>query len=102
MAWPESTPPMGVGTLMVDGEQYAVIPWEEYQRMVGEKRPRSHDRLRRAVCAARAEAGLTQMELAKRLRTTQATVSRAEAGHIRVTDGYLQDVLRACKRRVAA
>ena len=90
---------MGVGTLMVDGEQYAVIPWEDYQRMVGNSRPRNHDRMRKQVCAARAEAGLTQQELAKRLRTTQATVSRAEAGHIRVTDGYLQDVLRACRKR---
>ena len=91
---------MNVLTLMIEGNQFAVIPWGEYQRLVGESRARAAhpplERLRRAVRTARSKAGLTQAQLAKRLRTTQATVSRAEAGRTKVSDAYLRDVMRVC------
>ena len=96
---------MQVSTLMIDGDQFAVIPWGEYQKLVSDQPHQPHqpeavtapsDRLRRAIRTARSKAGLTQAQLAKRLRITQATVSRAEAGRIRVSDAYLRDVMRVC------
>jgi transcriptional regulator with XRE-family HTH domain len=46
--------------------------------------------------AAREHAGLTQAELAKRLKKSQPMVSGAESGTISVSDRYVSTVLRAC------
>jgi transcriptional regulator with XRE-family HTH domain len=47
--------------------------------------------------AARDKAGLSQPELAKKLRKSQSMVAGAEAGRVRVGERYVAAVLRACK-----
>ncbi|MBP7756067.1 MAG: helix-turn-helix transcriptional regulator [Acidobacteria bacterium] len=42
------------------------------------------------------QAGLTQAELGRRLRRSQAMVSAAENGAMRVGERYVKAVLRAC------
>jgi hypothetical protein len=49
------------------------------------------------VRLAREQAGLTQSALPKRLRVTQAMVSRAESGAVRISGAYIGRVLKACK-----
>jgi len=52
--------------------------------------------LGRSLKRARLQAGLTQGELAKKIRRTQSAVSMAEKGSIVVSEGYVSAVLRAC------
>lgn len=51
---------------------------------------------RARVRNARRHAGLTQMELAKRLEKSQTFVSHAESGLARIGERYVQAVLEAC------
>jgi transcriptional regulator with XRE-family HTH domain len=51
---------------------------------------------RSRVRNARRQAGLTQVELARRLGKSQTFVSQAEAGLSRIGDRYVQAVLEAC------
>lgn len=50
----------------------------------------------RDLRAARVQAGLTQAQLARKLRRTQAVVSQAETGHASVGERYVLAVLKAC------
>ena len=52
--------------------------------------------LGRSLRVARETAGLTQAELAKKLRRSQSMVSSAETGTVRVGERYAAAVLRAC------
>jgi transcriptional regulator with XRE-family HTH domain len=51
---------------------------------------------RARVRNARLHAGLTQMELARRLGKSQTFVSHAESGLARIGERYVQAVLQAC------
>jgi mRNA-degrading endonuclease RelE of RelBE toxin-antitoxin system/DNA-binding XRE family transcriptional regulator len=62
------------------------IAADQVQRLVGEN-----------LRAARIHAGLTQVELARRIDRAQTTVSQAEAGRIVVSEAYLDAVLKACR-----
>lgn len=52
--------------------------------------------LGRSLRLAREKAGLTQAELARKLRRSQSMVSSAETGTVRVGERYAAAVLRAC------
>lgn len=91
--------------VVIDGEAYVAIPEKDYVRMTGKSDP--HEGAVDAVAftrkaigddlrAAREAAGLTQQQLAKKLRKTQPMVSGAETGAVRVGLKYVQAVLRAC------
>lgn len=90
-------------TLTIDGAEYVAIPVEEYNALrsgaqaaqvdaIAWARMSTGESLRRA----REAAGLSPAELAKRLRRSQALVSRAESGDISVSERYVASVLRAC------
>lgn len=53
-----------------------------------------------ALIGARAKAGLTQEELAKRMGTTQAVIARLESGRIRPTTRTLERYARATGTRL--
>lgn len=87
-------------TLTVDGTDYVAIPKADYLRLTGDA---GNDALAytlasigRSLRQAREHAGLTQAQLAKKIRKAQGTVSSAESGRIQVSERYVASVLRAC------
>lgn len=90
-------------TLKIDGDEYVALPKVDYLRLVGEAPEETVDAmsftlaaLGRNLKAAREHAGLTQAELAKKLKKAQATVSGSENGKIRVGAAYVRKVLKVC------
>ncbi len=53
-----------------------------------------------AMIAARARAGLTQVQLAKRMKTTQSTIARLESGRSVPSGRTLQKLARATGSRL--
>lgn len=53
-----------------------------------------------AMIAARAQAGLTQQQLAKRVRTTQAVIARLESGRVKPSTRTLERVAAATGMRL--
>jgi ribosome-binding protein aMBF1 (putative translation factor) len=53
-----------------------------------------------AVIEARARAGLTQQQLAKRMKTTQAVIARLESGRIKPSTRTLERVAAATGMRL--
>ena len=53
-----------------------------------------------ALIDARAQAGLTQEELAKRMQTTQSVIARLEGGHVMPTTRTLEKIARATGSRL--
>ncbi|MCL2726499.1 MAG: helix-turn-helix domain-containing protein [Polyangiaceae bacterium] len=88
--------------LTIEGKEYVVLPKAEYERLVGHVESTSDalefvlDELGRDLRAAREHAGLTQAQLAKKMRKAQATVSGSENGKIRVSESYVKKVLKIC------
>jgi ribosome-binding protein aMBF1 (putative translation factor) len=92
---------MPSGTLTIEGAEYVVLPKAEYLRLLhGEPRNEALEygllSLGRDLKAARAHAGMTQAELAKKLKKSQATVSGSESGTIRISEKYIAKVLKVC------
>ena len=56
--------------------------------------------LARALITARANAGLTQAELAKRMKTTQSVVARFESGHVHLSTRTLVKIAQATGTRL--
>jgi len=56
--------------------------------------------LARALIEARTRAGLTQAQLAKRMKTTQSAVARMESGRVRPSTKTLEKVARATGTRL--
>lgn len=90
-------------TLTIDGTEYVALPKADYLRLVRGADEETVDALeftRKAIGdnlrAAREHAGLTQAQLAKKLKKAQATVSGSEAGKIRVSEAYVAKVLKVC------
>jgi len=73
---------MNAVALNIHGEEFVVIPKRDYDRL-------------RGIPDGEA-AGLTQVELSKRLKKSQAFVSGAESGASRVGERYVLAVLKAC------
>jgi ribosome-binding protein aMBF1 (putative translation factor) len=89
-------------TLTINGAKYVAVPEAEYDRLrsgAGEK-PDGADWARaalgRTLQRARKEAGLSQEQLASKLRKSQTLVSRAESGELSVSERYVASVLKAC------
>jgi ribosome-binding protein aMBF1 (putative translation factor) len=79
------------------------VPEAEYARLLagGGVAPDGADwaraELGRTLRRAREEAGLSQAQLATKLRKSQTLVSRAESGELSVSDRYVASVIKACK-----
>ena len=93
-------------TIKLGNTEYVILPKAEYLRLQGKAGipAGSVDAVRYArgsigatLKAAREHAGLTQAELAERLKKSQPMVSGAELGSISVSDRYVGAVLKACK-----
>jgi ribosome-binding protein aMBF1 (putative translation factor) len=86
--------------MTIDGTEYVAIPRAEYIRLTGggtvEALPFIQAALGKNLKAAREHAGLTQAELAKKLKKAQATVSLSESGRIQVSEAYVGKVLKIC------
>jgi len=89
----------------LDGKDYVILilPKKEYLRQRGGVLAEAVDALdhaRRSLAgdlrAAREHAGLTQTQLARKLRKSQTMVSQAESGQVSVGERYVAAVLRAC------
>jgi len=90
---------MNVKTMTLDGEEYVLVPRAEYLRMTeGTVDAVEYVRasLGRDLKTAREHAGLTQADLAKKLKKAQATVSSSESGRISVSAAYVAKVLKVC------
>lgn len=91
-----------VATVEIAGEEFVLVPRAEYERLRGapggavDAVDFGVRTLGLSLRAARQEAGMTQVELAKKLRRSQALVSSAESGAVRVGQRYVRSVLRAC------
>jgi len=99
----------------IRGERFALIPEQEYLALLGHMAPDASTEadpfdltdlvdadefmgksIGRTLKAARAAAGLTQAQLAKKLSKSQAMVSSAERGTIEIGPAYLRSVLKGC------
>lgn len=97
---------MNATTVKLGGTEYVILPKREYVRLrkaSGELPPGTVDALEYARTSlgdklreAREHAGLTQANLARRLRRSQPMIAGAEAGTINVGERYVAAVLEAC------
>jgi ribosome-binding protein aMBF1 (putative translation factor) len=86
------------------GETYVILPKADYLRLrSGEIPAGTVDAIEYArgsiasdLRIAREHAGLTQVDLAAKLRKSQTMVARAEAGHVSIGERYIAAVLKAC------
>ncbi len=107
---------MPTAFLEVKGERFVVIPESEYNELIhlsGDEEPLpaslfddtdTEDAdsfvagiVTRNLKAARLVARLTQAELARKMKKSQAMISGAERGVIEIGVRYWEDVLKACK-----
>jgi len=99
----ERSEPAGLAPIASRGEDCRLRSGFQYDRLRGIPSGAVNavtfgmESLGRSLRLAREEAGLTQAELAKRLRRSQAMVSSAETGTVRIGQRYVAAVLRACK-----
>lgn len=93
-----------IQTLILDGKEYVVVPMEEWNRRTKtnevRRRTSARDAVRTSIASdlkkARESAGLTQVQLARKLKKSQAMISGAENGSIAVGWTYACAVLKAC------
>lgn len=94
-----------IQTLTLGGTEYVILPRSEYERLTEQAGGDTNavdaatfgrETLGRNLRQARESAGLTQEELAARLRKSQPMVSGAESGRVKVGAAYVKAVLRAC------
>jgi ribosome-binding protein aMBF1 (putative translation factor) len=95
---------MTIGTLVIDNAEFVVVPKAEWLRLLGKAAPETLSPARQNVRTsighdlrqAREAAGLTQADLAKKLKKSQAMVSGAENGTVKTGWPYAKAVLKAC------
>jgi len=95
---------MTIGTLVIDNMEFVVLTKAEWLRLTGKADPLPLSPARQSVREsiggdlrkAREAAGLTQAELARRLKKSQAMVSGAENGTVKTGWPYAKAVLNAC------
>jgi Predicted transcriptional regulator with C-terminal CBS domains len=73
---------------------------KDSQYMKAQEESASEFELARAVIRARANAGLTQEELAKRMKTTQSVIARLESGRTKPSTQTLERLAAATGTRV--
>jgi ribosome-binding protein aMBF1 (putative translation factor) len=90
-------------TVRIQNQEYVIIPRREFERLASgipagsvEAVPYMIQSIARGLRTARQIAGLTQAELARKLRKSQAMVSAAETGRVQVGERFIKAVLRAC------
>lgn len=93
-------------TFTLEKREYVILPKEEYQALTRATPARgakvanavtyAAKSIARDLYLARKSAGLTQAELARRLGKSQAMVSAAEHGRMRVGARFVAAVLAAC------
>ncbi|MFA7268350.1 MAG: helix-turn-helix transcriptional regulator [Sterolibacterium sp.] len=91
---------------------FAVIPYEEYVALTANKTRKARskedefvpfilsDYIKNPIRVARVDAGLTQKELAKRLKVTQGYVSKIEGRGFEVSPTLMDRVAKAIRRKV--
>jgi hypothetical protein len=93
---------MNAVALTIHGEEFVILPKREFDRLRGvpegsvEAVEYATQSIARGLRKAREAAGLTQAELAKKLKRSQAFISGAENGTSRVGARYVGAVLKAC------
>lgn len=93
---------MNPAIITIHGEEFVVIPRSEYNHLCGvpdgsvEAVPYAMHSIGAGLRQARDAAGLTQAELARRMKRSQSFVSEAESGASRVGERYVKAVLKAC------
>jgi ribosome-binding protein aMBF1 (putative translation factor) len=93
---------MSAVAITIHGEEFIILPRQEFDRLRGipdgsaEALPFVRNLIARDLRQARLAAGITQSELAKKLKRSQAFVSGAENGTSRVGERYVRAVLKAC------
>jgi len=97
---------MTVKTVVLDQKEYVILPKTEFLKLKSgykidlkgavDALEYGLSSLGRDLRKARLKAGLTQVQLARRLKKSQAMVSSAEAGRVRVGSRYVERVLVAC------
>jgi ribosome-binding protein aMBF1 (putative translation factor) len=96
---------MSIAAIQLDGKEYVLLPKAEYLRLLRKAGPAAGSVDAEPYMAsgiatnlrkARRAAAMTQQELAARLGKSQAMVSSAERGTVRVGPRYVQAVLKAC------
>lgn len=86
----------GAIPMTIGGAEYVAIPKADYQELIGE--PDAEMATTAALLrAARAQAGLTQADLAGKLKVGQAHVSNCEAGRERTGAKLVARWLKACR-----
>jgi DNA-binding transcriptional regulator YiaG len=89
-------------TLTIDGEEYVAIPKAKYLEIQGlppgtvDAIAYAQQSLARDLVEARETAGMSQTEVAKKLKVSQSMVASAEAGRTKVSERYMARVLKAC------
>ncbi|WP_019895365.1 helix-turn-helix transcriptional regulator [Hydrogenovibrio halophilus] len=86
--------------------EYAVIPWEEYQRLVTQDAtPEDEliafdvaDYIDNPIKSARIKANLTQVQLAERLGVSQAYIGKIERASYKPTDRLVERVNKAANQ----
>lgn len=95
-----------IQTITLGKTEYVVIPRGDYlklQALAGvpagsvEAVPFARASIGDDLKAARQQAGLTQADLAAKLKKSQPMISGAESGTISVSERYVAAVLKACK-----
>ena len=91
---------------------FAVIPYDDYIALTVNKakKPKMKDDeyvpfvlsdyIKNPIRVARVDAGLTQQELAKRLKVTQGYISKIEGRNFEVTADLMNRVTKAIRRKV--
>ena len=93
---------MSVEALIIHGEEFVLLPKREFEALLHHRDGYvdallfSRQAIAKDLRVARETAGLTQVELAKKLKRSQAFVSGAESGNSRVGARYVESVLKAC------
>lgn len=85
-------------TFVVAGEEWIAVKKDVFAKLVATPAPKDAA-LGKRLRAARLASGLTQKDVARRMRRTQATVSRIESGRVRPSRRYVERVLALCARR---
>jgi transcriptional regulator with XRE-family HTH domain len=93
------------GKLKIGGVEYVLVAKTELLRLqaasgeadgVARRGVDAASQQQKRLFRARREAGLTQAALARLLGKSQTLVSQAEAGRSRVSDRYVESVMKAC------
>jgi ribosome-binding protein aMBF1 (putative translation factor) len=94
---------MTAAIITIHGEEFVLVPKSEYDHLRGvpdgsvEAEPYAVKSIGASLRKAREVVGLTQVELARRMKRSQAFVSEAESGSSRVGERYIKAVLKACE-----